>query len=113
MQPDFLAQYELLSTLIPEQLMSKDDFSAAEFESRQRRVREAMVDQQLDILIVIAPANMQYLIGTRTKSYQEFQCLLFPLDESKPLTVLTRLAEVFEYQDLSLANEVFGWGGSP
>ena len=91
--------------------MSKHDFSAEEFETRQRRVRKAMADRQLEVLIVIAPANIQYLIGTRTKSYQEFQCLLFPIDESKPLTVLTRLAEVFEYQDLSLANEVHGWGG--
>ena len=91
--------------------MSKDDFSAEEFTSRQLRVRTAMADQQLDVLIVIAPANIQYLIGTRTKSYQEFQCLLFPIDDAKPLTVLTRLAEVFEYQELSLADEVFGWGG--
>ena len=91
--------------------MSKHDFSAEEFEIRQRRVRKAMADQQLEVLIVIAPTNIQYLIGTRTKSYQEFQCLLFPIDKSKPLTVLTRLAEVFEYQDLSLANEVHGWGG--
>lgn len=91
--------------------MSKQDFSAEEFETRHRRVRVAMAEQGLDVLIVIAPTNIQYLIGTRTKSYQEFQCLLFPSDPSQPLTVLTRLAEVFEYQQLSLANEIHGWGG--
>jgi len=91
--------------------MSRQDFSEKEFGTRQRRVREAMARHGIDVLIVIAPTNIQYLIGTRTKSYQEFQCLLFPLDEDKPLTVLTRLAEVFEYQALSLANEVHGWGG--
>ena len=91
--------------------MSKYDFSADEFKSRHTKVRDAMAKQELDVLIVIAPANIQYLIGTRTKSYQELQCLLFPLDSAKPLTVLTRLAEVVEYKDLSLADEVFGWGG--
>ena len=91
--------------------MSKQDFSVEEFQTRQRRVRQAMAHQDLDVLIVIAPTNIQYLIGTRTKSYQEFQCLLFPINNDKPLTVLTRLAEVFEYQELSLASEVHGWGG--
>lgn len=91
--------------------MSKQDFSLDEFHDRHRRVRMRMVERDLDVLIVIAPANIQYLIGTRTKSYQEFQCLLFPVDSEKPLTVLTRLAEVAEYTDLSLADEVCGWGG--
>lgn len=90
--------------------MSKEDFSAEEFAARQRRVRHEMANQEIDLLLVIHPTNIQYLIGTRTKSYQEFQVLLFPLEEG-PLTVLCRLAEVAEYTDLSLADEVRGWGG--
>lgn len=91
--------------------MSKEDFSAQEFAERHRRVREAMAARDLEVLLVIAPANIQYLIGTRTKSYQEFQCLVFPLDPARPMVVLTRLAEVPEYTDLSLADAVHGWGG--
>lgn len=91
--------------------MSKDDFALSEFHERHGRVRTEMAAQDLELLIVIAPANIQYLIGSRTKSYQEFQCLLFPLDPDERLVVLTRLAEVAEYTDLSLADEVHGWGG--
>ncbi|WP_246230635.1 M24 family metallopeptidase [Bradyrhizobium cytisi] len=87
------------------------DFSAGEFEMRHTAVRRAMAEKQIDFLLVIAPTNIQYLIGTRTKSYQEFQCLLFPLDPLRPKVVLARLAEVAEYTDLSLADAVHGWGG--
>ncbi|MBB5538734.1 M24 family metallopeptidase [Rhizobium giardinii] len=91
--------------------MSKYDFSEREFATRHAAVRKKMARGGLDYLIVIAPANLQYLLGTRTKSYQEFQCLLFPADASRPKVILTRLAEVAEFSDLSLADEVYGWGG--
>lgn len=92
-------------------IMSKEDFSAEEFADRHQRVRRAMEARGIELLVVIAPANIQYLIGTRTKSYQEFQCLLFPLDPERPKVVMARLAEVPEYTDLSLADAVHGWGG--
>lgn len=91
--------------------MSKTDFTLQEFDTRHAAVRRAMSEKGIDLLVVIAPTNIQYLIGSRTKSYQEFQCLLFPLDPSRPKVVLTRLAEVAEYTDLSLADAVHGWGG--
>lgn len=74
--------------------MSKTDFTQQEFDTRHAAVRRAMSEKGIDLLVVIAPTNIQYLIGSRTKSYQEFQCLLFPLDPSRPKVVLTRLAEV-------------------
>lgn len=91
--------------------MSKTDFSQSEFDTRQAKVRRQMAKEGIELLIVIAPTNIQYLIGSRTKSYQEFQCLLFPLDPHRPKVVLARLAEVPEYTDLSLADAVHGWGG--
>jgi len=91
--------------------MSKHDFSPTEFRARHDRVREEMARSDVELLVVIAPTNIQYLVGSRTKSYQEFQCLLFPLDPDRPKVVLTRLAEVPEYSDLSLADNVYGWGG--
>jgi Xaa-Pro dipeptidase len=90
--------------------MSKDDFSAEEFADRQRRVRAKMAAEGIDLLLVFHPTNIQYLIGSRAKSYQEFQVLFFPLEEA-PLTILMRLAEVPELSDHSLAEDVRGWGG--
>ena len=90
--------------------MSKHDFEAAEFAERQARVRGAMDVAGLDLLLVIAPVNINYLIGSRAKCYQEFQCLFFTLEDA-PLTIMMRLAEVPELTDLSLAEDVRGWGG--
>ncbi len=90
--------------------MSRYEFTLEEFETRQNRVREAMEKEGIDLLLVTAPSNIAYLIGSRAKGFQEFQCLFFTL-EPGPLTVMTRLAEVAEYMDLSLAEDVRGWGG--
>src|ERR1700730_2627740 len=91
--------------------MSKDDFPLEEFNIRHQRVRAAMERDGVELIIVIHPTNIQYLIGARTKSYQEFQCVLFPISPEKPIVALTRLADVAEFIDLSLANHVYGWGG--
>jgi len=90
--------------------MSKNDFTPEEFETRQHRVRTKMEELGLDLLLVFHPVSIQYLIGSRAKSYQEFQVLFFTLEES-PLTIMMRLAEVPELTDLSLAEDVRGWGG--
>lgn len=90
--------------------MWKNAFTLDEFHCRQRRVRIAMEAVGIDLLLIFHPVNIQYLIGSQAKSYQEFQVLLFPLEEA-PLTILTRLAEVAEISDLSLADDVRGWGG--
>lgn len=90
--------------------MSKSDFSAEEFADRHRRVRAKMAAEGIDLLLAFHPTNIQYLIGSRAKSYQEFQVLFFPLEEA-PLTILMRLAEVPELTDHSLAEDVRGWGG--
>ncbi len=90
--------------------MSKHDFALEEFAARQARVRAEMERQGIDLLLVIQPANVAWLIGARHKAYQELQCLFFTLEEA-PLTFLTRLADVAEVEDLSLAEEVRGWAG--
>lgn len=90
--------------------MSKADFPLTEFESRQQRVRREMEKAGIELLLVVAPIHINYLIGTPAKGYQEFQVLFFPL-EPGPLTVLTRLPEVPMMLVESLAYEVIGWGG--
>ena len=86
------------------------DFPPEEYADRHARTREAMDEAGIDLLLVINPRNLNYLIGFAAKSYQEFQCLLFPR-EPGPLTMLTRLAEVTELSDLTLADTVHGYAG--
>ena len=90
--------------------MSKSFFSPAEFESRHDKVRAAMDDAGIDLLVVLAPVHISYLIGTPAKGYQEFQALFFAR-EPEPLTVLTRLCEVPLFRAESLAEDIRGWGG--
>ena len=60
--------------------MSKYDFELLEFQARQRRVREAMEKAGIDLLLVTAPVNINYLIGSRPKGYQALQVLFFTLE---------------------------------
>ncbi|MEO8882486.1 MAG: Xaa-Pro peptidase family protein [Devosia sp.] len=90
--------------------MSKNDFSPAEFAGRLTRVREAMADADLDLLIAIHPVSIHWLTGSEAKSYQEFQCLLISMGD-EPLTALVRAGEVNELEADSTAGRVVGWGG--
>ena len=90
--------------------MSKDYFEVSEFENRQRKVREAMEKAGLELLLVVAPVHINYLIGSTAKGYQEFQVLFFPLKPG-PLVVQSRLAEVPMLLADSLTDEARGWGG--
>lgn len=90
--------------------MSRTFFPIAEFESRHDKVRAAMDDLGIDLLLVLAPSHVNYLIGTPAKGYQELQVLFFPR-EPGPLTLLTRLCEVPLFQAESLADDIRGWGG--
>ena len=90
--------------------MTDMDFSLEEFQQRHQRVRQAMEAVGVDLLLAFHPVSIAYLTGCRTKSYQEFQVLLFTAEDG-PLTIQTRLAEVAEIQDLTLAEDVRGWGG--
>ena len=90
--------------------MSRTFFSMAEFRSRHDKVRAAMDGLGIELLLVLAPSHINYLIGTPAKGYQEFQVLFFPR-EPGPLTLLTRLCEVPLLQAESLAEDIRGWGG--
>lgn len=85
-------------------------FPDSEYAERQGRVRELMWDAGLDVLLVVNPRNLNYLIGYEAKSYQEFQCLLVPPEEG-PLTMVCRLADVTELTERTLADEVIGYSG--
>ena len=88
------------------------DFDVPEYEARQARVRSAMEAAGIDILLVTHPASIHYLVGCRTKGFQELQCLLFTLEPGL-LTLLTRITEVDELRATSLAADIHGWGREP
>tara|TARA_B100000686_G_scaffold216815_1_gene223835 strand:- start:409 stop:1563 length:1155 start_codon:yes stop_codon:yes gene_type:complete len=90
--------------------VSKEFFSIEEFKNRWAKVRSSMKSSNIELLMVISPTNINYLIGTPAKGYQEFEALLFPID-SDPMIMMTRRSEVEMMNDYSLADEVYGWGG--
>jgi Xaa-Pro aminopeptidase len=90
--------------------MSKTFFELSEFRERQARVRKAMTERQLDALLVFNPVNIMYLTGAAAKAYQVFQCLVFAT-EDRPTTLILRLGDLAEMEDLSICDEVRGWGG--
>ncbi len=90
--------------------MSKDFFSKEEFRERWDKTRSSMKKFNIELLMVISPTNINYLIGTPAKGYQEFEVLLFPID-SDPIIMMTRRSEVEMMNEHSLADEVYGWGG--
>lgn len=90
--------------------MSKHDFTWTEFESRRDRLREELRARQLDWLIVIHPVSIHWLTGSDAKSYQEFQCLLFPAHPG-PLSLLTRQGECAEFEADAWVDHVVGYGG--
>lgn len=92
------------------EIWDRPDFDRHEYETRHRRVRAAMAARNIDLLICIDPRSLHYLIGYRAKSYQEFQCLFFTLEDG-PITICMRKAEVAELTDITLADDVRGWSG--
>jgi Xaa-Pro dipeptidase len=90
--------------------MSKHDFSAAEFDSRRARAREAIGAAGLDWFVAFHPVSIRWLTGSDAKSYQEFQCLLISAKPG-PICVLTRDGERNEFRDDALVDELHSWGG--
>jgi len=91
--------------------MSKHDFSQQEFDARRVRVRQAMHALALDWMVLFHPVSIHWLTGSDAKSYQEFQCLLLPADEQKPLVMLTRAGETIEFVQDAWVDIVQGYGG--
>lgn len=66
-------------------------FSVEEFETRVKRVREAMEAANLDLLLIHTPENIHYLTGYQTPGYYTYQCFIIPLEAEE--VILTRLLE--------------------
>ena len=64
---------------------SKLIFSRDEYDRRIRRVREAMDHQGMETLLVVDPANMNYLTGYDGWSFYVHQGVILSLDSDAPL----------------------------
>lgn len=91
--------------------MSKHDFSDAEFAARRTRVREALVQANLDWFIAFHPVSIHWLTGSDAKSYQEFQCLLISAQPG-PVIVLTREGERNEFEVDAHVDRLWTFGGN-
>lgn len=91
--------------------MSRHDFTAEEFAERRIRVRRAMAEQGLGWLVLFHPVSIRWLTGSDAKSYQEFQCLLFPAADG-PLVMMAREGERAEILDDALVDRLETFGGN-
>ncbi len=65
-------------------------FALSEYQARLAKVRRAMDQRSLDLLLVTGPENICYLTGYATTGYHVFQALLVPLT-GRPSFVVRRL----------------------
>jgi Xaa-Pro dipeptidase len=65
-------------------------FEIGEYHDRMKRVKTAMAEAGLDLLMVTSPENIYWLTGYRTTGYYVYQIFLLPL-EGTPQFVTSRL----------------------
>ena len=82
-------------------------FETSEFKARQQRVRERMVDDGLDAMLLFKQESMYYLTGFDTDGFVLFQTLIFELDGG--ITLVTRSADHYQAQATSVIDDIRVW----
>ena len=65
-------------------------FPRDEYDVRIEKVRRAMADRSIDVLLVFTPENVNYLTGYDTIGYSSYLCLALPLDR-EPVMVIREM----------------------
>lgn len=60
-------------------------FSAAEYQERAQRLARALAEHDLDGILVVDPANINWLTGYESRSYYTPQAVLFTSADAQPL----------------------------
>ena len=60
-------------------------FTANEYKGRVAKTKQAMQERGVDLLVVVQPANMNYLTGYDGWSFYVHQCVLVSLDQEEPM----------------------------
>ena len=74
-------------------------FSLEEYHDRLAKLRSAMTEKGLDVLISFTPENIYYLSGYQTPGYYTYQCVIIPV-EGDPI-MFTRYLEETNVRGLS------------
>ena len=62
-------------------------FPVEEYDRRVAEVRHAMVDRQIEVLLILTPENINYLTGYDTIGYSSYLCLALPVDADPVLVI--------------------------
>ncbi len=82
-------------------------FTREEFAARLARVRDAMAEGGLDVLLVHTPENLTYLTGYETSGYFEYQVLVVPAQGEPEL--LVRNVEQLNVDEYTWLPEAHVW----
>jgi Xaa-Pro dipeptidase len=82
-------------------------FDREEFDTRRRRVLEAMAAQKIDALLLFKQESMYWLCGYDSFGYCFFQCLVLRADGEMVLT--TRAPDLRQAQHTSILDDIRVW----
>ncbi|MEH6630495.1 MAG: Xaa-Pro peptidase family protein [Halopseudomonas aestusnigri] len=86
-------------------------FSEEELAQRRQRTIDAMVERNLDGMLIFRQESMFYLTGYDTFGYVFFQCLYLGADGK--MTLLTRSADLRQAKHTSIIDDVRVWVDGP
>jgi len=72
------------------QIIGEQVFSDQEYENRLSRIREKMLEEDVDIFIAFGPENIFYLTGHDTPAYQYVQACVVTM-EGRPVNVIRHI----------------------
>ena len=89
-------------------------FSMEEFETRVAKVKEAMEERNIDLLLITGPENIYYISGFDSVGYYQYQILFLPRTEEQP-KLLVQAVEEFLVKTTSWVEDYLVWshGSNP
>lgn len=84
-------------------MVKETGFTQEEYDARLKKVREKMMEQQLDLLLVNTPENVFYLTGHKSPGYYMYMCLVVPPEGE--MTLVLRRGEVGNASVYSILTE--------
>ena len=65
-------------------------FPREEYDARVEKVRQAMAERAIEVLLIFTPENVNYLTGYDTIGYSSYLCLALPVDR-EPVMVIREM----------------------
>jgi Xaa-Pro dipeptidase len=85
-------------------------FPIKEYEVRVSKVKQRMIELELDACLINTPENIYYLTGYHSQGYFEYQTLI--ISKNTELVLITRFLEIPNWVELSWSKNVVGYGDS-